>query len=96
MTHFLEVTMLVLFGLSWPANILKSLRSRTAKGKTLIFQCFVIAGYICGLASKFVGGNVNYVAVFYIIDILLVSTDLVLTIRNKHLDKLRDREAASH
>ena len=95
MSQILEVIMLVLFGLSWPFNILKSIRSRTAKGKTLTFHIFIIVGYLCGLASKFVGGNITYVVYFYIVDIILVSTDLVLTVRNMRLDKMRNREAAA-
>lgn len=93
MTLFLEVLMLVLFGLSWPFNIAKSIRSRTAKGKTLTFHFFIIIGYICGLASKFISGNITYVVAFYIVDIVLVTTDLILTIRNIRLDKMREQEA---
>ena len=95
MSQILEVVMLVLFGLSWPFNILKSIRSRTAKGKTLTFHFFIIVGYLCGLASKFVGGNITYVVYFYLVDIVLVSTDLILTIRNIRLDKMREKEAAA-
>lgn len=93
MSQILEVLMLVLFGLSWPFNILKSIRSRTAKGKTLTFHFFILTGYLCGLASKFISGNITYVVDFYIVDIVLVTTDLILTIRNVRLDKIRDREA---
>ena len=35
----LESAMLVAFGAAWPANIIKSLKSRTAKGKSLAFLC---------------------------------------------------------
>lgn len=87
--------MLVLFGLSWPFNILKSIRSRTAKGKTLTFHFLILAGYLCGLAGKLISGNITYVVAFYIVDIVLVSTDLILTVRNMHLDKVRDREASA-
>ena len=33
-----EIGMLVAFGFSWPFNIIKSWRSRTAKGKSVIFE----------------------------------------------------------
>ena len=42
MAEFFEVMMLVCFGLSWPFNIAKSLRSRTAKGKSMLFESLVI------------------------------------------------------
>ena len=42
MAKFLEVMMLICFGLSWPFNIVKSWKSRTARGKSLLFECCVI------------------------------------------------------
>ena len=85
--------MLICFGVSWPFNIHKSWTSRTARGKSLVFGFCVIIGYLCGVTGKFVGGNVTYVVAVYILDILMVSTDLVLTIRNKFLDMAADRKA---
>lgn len=83
--------MLICFGLSWPFNISKSLRSRTAKGKSIVFEILVIIGYTCGLTGKFLNGDTSYVVFFYIADILMVATDLVLTLRNRRLDRERDK-----
>ncbi len=88
MAQFLETMMLVCFGLSWPFNIVKSYRSRTAKGKSLLFEVCIIIGYLCGVAGKFLSGNITYVVAVYFLDILMVGTDLVLTIRNRRLDRL--------
>ena len=85
----MEAGMLICFGLSWPFNISKSLRSRTAKGKSVIFEILVIVGYLCGLTGKLLTGDMSYVVFFYIADILMVSTDLVLTLRNRRLDRER-------
>ena len=93
MAQFLEVMMLICFGLSWPFNIMKSWKSRTAKGKSLLFEWCVIIGYCCGLAGKIIGGNITYVVAVYVLDILMVSVDLLLTIRNIFLDKAADRRA---
>ena len=93
MAQFLEVMMLICFGLSWPFNIMKSWKSRTARGKSLLFECCVIVGYCCGLAGKILSGNITYVVAVYVLDILMVSTDLVLTIRNVFLDRGVDRKA---
>lgn len=82
--------MLVCFGISWPFNIAKSIRSRTAKGKSVAFELLIIAGYLCGLIGKFILGNLSYVVFFYIADILMVAADLVLTLRNRRLDRERD------
>ena len=93
MAQMLEVIMLCCFGVSWPFNIAKSIRSRTAKGKSCVFEICVIVGYLCGLAGKFLSGNVTYVVVFYLVDILMVATDLVLTLRNRRLDREEERRA---
>ena len=87
-------TMLILisFALSCPFTIAQPLRSRSAKGKSLWFEVCIIVGYLCGLAGKFISGNVTYVAAFYILDIAMVTTDLVLTVRNKRLDQAAEQE----
>ena len=82
--------MLVCFGVSWPFNIAKSLHSRTAKGKSVIYEILVVVGYFFGLAAKIILGDVNYVMIFYIVDILMVTTDIILTFRNRRLDRERD------
>ena len=56
--------MLVCFGISWPFNIAKSIRSRTAKGKSVAFELLIIAGYLCGLIGKIILGNLSYVVFF--------------------------------
>ena len=91
-TDILEALTIFCFGLSWPFNIAKSIRSRTAKGKSIWFEVCIIVGYLCGLAGKFISGNVTYVAAFYILDIAMVTTDLVLTMRNKRLDRAAEQE----
>ena len=93
MGQLFEVLMLVCFGLSWPFNITKSWKSRTARGKSVGFEILILTGYLCGVAGKFISGNVTYVLAVYILDILMVATDLVLTIRNKFLDMAADRKA---
>ena len=91
MAQVCEMIMLVCFGLSWPFNIIKSLRAQTAKGKSLLFEVFILVGYACGLAGKFISGNVTYVVVFYILDMLMVAVDYALTIRNHRLDLLAEK-----
>ena len=88
--HIFETIMLICFGLSWPFNIYKSLRSRTARGKSIQFEILIILGYCFGLAGKFISGDISYVVAVYILDILMVSCDLVLTLRNRRLDREAD------
>ena len=93
MEQLFEVLMLVCFGISWPFNISKSWKSRTARGKSILFEVCVAVGYCCGIAGKFIAGNVTYVLVVYVLDLLMVSIDLILTLRNKALDAMADRKA---
>ena len=95
MAQLCEVLMLVCFGISWPFNIAKSLKSRTAKGKSVAFELCIIIGYVCGLAGKFIGGNVTYVVIVYVLDLLMVTTDLILTLRNKVLDRIAEKKEAT-
>jgi hypothetical protein len=91
MAQIFEVIMLVCFGISWPFNIATSIRSRTAKGKSLKFEICVVVGYLFGVAGKIIGDNVTYVLAFYALDILMVSVDIALTCRNRKLDRMAAR-----
>ena len=82
--------MLLCFGCSWPMNITKSIRARTAKGKSLSFELFVLVGYICGITGKCISGSINWVFAIYILDLLMVATDILLTLRNRRLDKKKE------
>ncbi len=93
MVSFFEMMMLICFGVSWPFNILRSYRSRTAKGKSILFSVCVLVGYLCGLVGKFLAGNLTYVVVFYVLDLVMVCIDLVLTVRNRALDRREEARA---
>ena len=62
LSEILEIIMVVSFGASWPLNVMKSYKARTAKGKSLGFLCLIFFGYIAGIASKFM--NEAYMANF--------------------------------
>ncbi len=95
MADILEVVMIISFGVSWPFNVIKSYKSRTAKGKSLLFLFLIFFGYIAGIASKLMNesymASVNekwYVLFFYILNLIMVGADLVLYFRNKKIDSL--------
>ena len=94
MEQIFEVLMIICFGVSWPFNIAKSWKAKTAKGKSLLFEVCILVGYICGIAGKFITGNVTYVLIAYLINVVMVTVDILLTLRNMALDKLADRKAA--
>ena len=97
MSEILEIVMILCFGASWPFNVYKSYRARTAKGKSLLFLLLIELGYVAGIASKFLNpaymaafGEKWYVLFFYFLNITMVGIDLLLYIRNKNLDKKRE------
>jgi len=97
--EFTEIAMLVLFGVSWPFNIIKSFRSGTAKGKSVLFELIVVVGYLFGLSGKFAAfaqtGHMALSVWFYLADIVMVSIDMALYRRNVLLDRKRDAAAAA-
>ena len=99
MSEILEILMIVSFGASWPFNVIKSWRARTTKGKSLLFLCLILFGYIAGIASKLLNeaymasfASKWYVLFFYLLNFVMVGADLVLYIRNRRLDKKKNAE----
>ena len=87
-----EIGMLLGFGFAWPSNIYKSLKSRTAAGRSAIFLWAIIFGYICGIINKILYSN-DIVLYLYILNFLMVAVDTVLYFRNKRLDAQRAQQA---
>ena len=94
MAEILEIVMILSFGASWPMNVMKSYKARTAKGKSIAFLCLIFFGYIAGIASKFTNeaymaafAEKWYVLFFYFLNLIMVGIDILLYVRNKHLDK---------
>lgn len=97
MSQIFETLMLICFGCSWPISVLKSYRARTAKGKSVYFVIIIMIGYVCGILSKLLGGNINYVLALYVLNLLIVSVDFALYFRNRALDnkgeiEIKERE----
>lgn len=89
MGSILETVMLVCFGFSWPLNVIKSYRAKTAKGTSLLFILLIITGYIAGIFAKLISGQINYVLIAYILNLAIVSLNLIVYFRNVSLDKKR-------
>lgn len=99
MAEILEIIMIVSFGASWPVNVVKSYKARTAKGKSLLFLLLIFFGYIAGIASKLVNeaymaqiGQKWYVLFFYILNFIMVGADVFMYFRNTRLDKEREAQ----
>ncbi len=83
----LETLMIVCFGLSWPLSIVRSVRSKSTKGKSLPFMCFILIGYLCGIGAKALTHTYNLAFYFYFPNIIMVATDICLYFKNRRLEK---------
>ncbi len=102
MAEIFEIIMIVLFGFSWPINVVHSYKARSNKGKNLAFLVLVFVGYICGIISKFVNpvfmaeiSSKWYVLLFYVLNFLMVCAELLLYYRNSRIDKITLAEEVS-
>ena len=89
MGSILETVMLVCFGFSWPLNVMKAYKAKTAKGTSLPFVLLIITGYIAGISAKIISGQINYVLIAYILNLAIVSINVIIYFRNVSLDKKR-------
>ena len=79
-----EIGMLVCFGAAWPANIMKSIKSKSIQGKSIIFLYVISLGYVFGIINKIIY-NPNIVVYLYALNLTMVLIDLRLYYRNKKL-----------
>ena len=86
MSSVFETVMLVCFGLSWPLNVMKAYRARTARSTSLPFILLIFTGYIAGITAKITAGQINYVFAVYLINLAIVFLNLVVYFRNLALD----------
>lgn len=87
MGSILETVMLICFGFSWPLNVYKAYKAETTKGTSLPFILLIITGYIAGISAKLLTHQVNYVLVAYLINLAIVSLNVIVYFRNLALDK---------
>lgn len=86
-----EIGMLAVFGCLWIYCIINSWRSRTVKGKSVLFEYIFLVGYLAGLLGKIFlwrrTGELQYSTWLYIAEIIMVLVDIILYYRNKALDE---------
>lgn len=87
MSGILETTMLVCFGISWPMNVYRNYKSGTAKGMSLGFILLIIFGYVAGISAKLITHNITYVLAVYVLNLLIVSVNVLVYMRNVRLDR---------
>ena len=89
MGQILETIMLLCFGFSWPLNVIKAYKAKTTKGTSLPFIMLIITGYVAGITAKILTNQINYVLIAYILNLAIVSINVLVYLRNYTLDKKR-------
>ncbi|MEN6406946.1 MAG: hypothetical protein ABFC77_10805 [Thermoguttaceae bacterium] len=84
--QILEAAMLLCFGVSWPIDIVHTWRAKNVSGKSFWFMAIILAGYLAGIASKFLRAEVHHqplepVTWLYAANTALVAIDLIVSRR---------------
>lgn len=96
MTNFLEAAMLICFGLSWPLSLIKNIKAKTAQNMSLQFTLLIITGYIAGISAKIISHNINYVLIIYLLNLVIVSANIVVYYINKGYDMQRNMQLSGN
>jgi hypothetical protein len=83
-----EILMLLCFGAAWPFSIYKSYTSKSVKGKSPIFLLVLMSGYVFGILNKLFY-HYDHVIFLYMLNLVMISTDFGLYLRNKKLGEER-------
>ena len=81
-----EAGMLLCFGFAWPISLIKAWKSRSTGGKSWLFSAVVILGYVFGITHKILHSR-DIVMVLYVINMLMVTGDLLIWVRNRRFEK---------
>lgn len=91
MAQLLEAIMMICFGLSWPMALVKNLRAKSAKGMSLPFILLIISGYVAGMVAKIISNNITYVLIVYLLNLIIVTMNLMVYFYNRRLDKKNEQ-----
>lgn len=95
MAELLESTMLICFGLSWPMNLAKNIKAKSARNMSLQFILLIITGYIAGISAKIYNHRFNYVLVVYLLNLVVVSANVAVYFINRRYDRQAKEAKAS-
>lgn len=86
-----EALMMLCLGAAWPLSIYNSVKSRSTKGKSLLFLCILILGYIFGILNKLIY-RFDYSIFLYSLNLIMVCIDTILWLKNRKEEKEREEK----
>jgi lipopolysaccharide export LptBFGC system permease protein LptF len=88
-----EGLMIFCWGISWPAAVKKTLKTRSVEGVSILFLWLVFLGYVSGILFKIFSaladGYINPVIILYLFNFAMVAIELVLYYRYSVRKKIR-------
>ena len=100
MAELFEAVMVISFGVSWPMNIIRAYKAKTAKGTSIIFLGLVEFGYISSIIWKLLTGDMQalfggdftkYGCFFYLLNAIMIFIAILIYFKNKTLDRMEDK-----
>lgn len=85
-----EIIMLICFGAAWPFSIYESYKSESVEGKSIVFLCILLMGYIAGILHK-IYFSYDSVIFLYMLNMLFVGIDMLLYWRNLRISSVNSR-----
>ena len=80
--------MILCWGVSWPAALRKTLKTKSVEGVSILFLWLVFTGYVSGILFKLFAarteGFVNPVIILYLFNFLMVGAELILYYRYRN------------
>jgi hypothetical protein len=76
MSYF-ELGMIISFGIAWPVNIYKTIKTKGTLSKSILFSIIIMTGYVLGITHK-IFYSLDWVIIAYIINFGMVLADLLL------------------
>ena len=89
--EILEAFMLICFGFSWPISVIKNIKAKTSKSMSLPFILLILSGYVAGIVGKIINGNVSYVLIVYVFNLISVALNLIIYFINLRRDRSAER-----
>lgn len=80
-----ELFFFILVACAWPISIWRMIKNKSTKGKSLLFSCIILLGYVFGIAHKLIY-DLDFVIYVYILNVVLVSADIIVffAVKNKY------------
>lgn len=90
MANMFEILMLICFGFSWPISFRKAIKSKTTKGISLVFLFLISIGYVFGISAKILNNSINYVIIFYCINLFFVVANISVYFINRRNENIKN------